>query len=623
VSEVAATRADQPKRRARGARTLNRLATAADTLEERRDLLIRLQRAVDELSQIDVIVVDGERAVLAHLADELAEARAALRELAKDSDDAAVLDRFEALVAPRTWTVLEEVAALIDEKRTLAETARADVQRRLGQWAGPSARVTQALQEIQDRRLYVVEPRELTDGRNRMDTLIRQATTGLKENKLLDAWLALDKLEKPITSTNDARRPRVPAGEVPGRLEKLIERVKASSGRLQLTVLRGPLDQDRFEYTLMLLTPMGDRHIGVNVQDSTTIVKADRAYFLREVDAARGDSYRQLRALRSSRDGRPPAEVTAPGTTEVVPRLSSMGSVLYRLLVPDRMKEEMASHPDSPLTVITNDLELPWELMHDGEFLALTRPVARMPVGRFRARRPAAADVRKAKRRVALIASAGPEKELQGAIDEVEQIEEGLRKDWRDVDIETFVTGKKQVATGESFRELLMSGTFDIIHFAGHAIFDQHRQDQSGLLLEDAEVCFAQKIQRLLEGNPVVFLNACDSARLQEDADRPPPDGTYEGDPKEGLASAFVYGGALACIGTLWPVIDTVAADFAVAFYGQVLEGQPLGEATRAARKITEGKHPADPSWASFVLYGDPSFSLATPAHIIPGSLPD
>ena len=79
------------------------------------------------------------------------------------------------------------------------------------------------------------------------------------------------------------------------------------------------------------------------------------------------------------------------------------------------------------------------------------------------------------------------------------------------------------------------------------------------------------------------------------------------------------YGGALACIGTLWPVIDNVAADFAVAFYGQVLEGQPLGEAMRAARKITAEQHQADPSWASFVLYGDPSFSLAPP-RMIPGS---
>lgn len=522
MSEAAATPAEEPKRHARPMRTLSRLATAADTLEARRDRLTRLQSAVDDLSQIDVIVVDGEQEVLARLAGQLSEARAALRDLVKDSGDIAALNRFEALVAPSTWDVLDEVETLITEKRTLAENARADVQRRLGQWASLSARVIQALQEIQDRRLPVVEPRELADSRNRMDALIRQARNGLTENLLLDAWRALEELEAPLTETNDVGRRAVPATAVPERLEKLIERAKVTSGRLQLTVLRGPLDQDRFEYTLMLLTPVGDRHIGVNVQDSTTLVKADRAYFLREVDIAGGSSYRQLRARRPPRDGRPPAEISAPVATDIVPRLRTMGSVLYRLLVPDRMKEEMASHPDSPLTVITNDLELPWELMHNGEFVALTRPVARMPVGRFRARRPVVLDGREGKRRVALIASAGPDKELQGAIDEVEQIEKGLRKDWGDVEIEMFVTGKDRVVTGENFRELLMSGTFDIIHFAGHAVFDKDRQDQSGLLLEDAEVCFAQKIQRLLEGNPLVFLNACDSARLHEDTDRAP-----------------------------------------------------------------------------------------------------
>ena len=305
MSEVAAAAADEPKRRAPGARALRRLATAADTLEERRDRLALLQRDVDDLSQIDVIVVDGERAVLAHLADEFAEARQALRDLAEDAGDVAALSRFEALVASSTWAVLDEVAKLIKEKRGLADKARADVQRRLSQWATRSARVDQALEEIRDRSLHVVEPRELADSRNRMNALIRQATNGLKENLLLDAWRALDELEAPLTDTNNAGRQAVPATDVPDRLEKLIERAKASSGRLQLTVLRGPLDQGRFEYTLMLLTPVGDRHIGVNVQDSTTIVKADRAYFLREIDIAGGGSYRQLRALRSSRDGRP------------------------------------------------------------------------------------------------------------------------------------------------------------------------------------------------------------------------------------------------------------------------------------------------------------------------------
>jgi CHAT domain-containing protein len=236
-----------------------------------------------------------------------------------------------------------------------------------------------------------------------------------------------------------------------------------------------------------------------------------------------------------------------------------------------------------------------------------------MPVGRARARPAPSRDRRGLPRRVALIASAGPEHELPGSIREVEQIDIGLKRHWGDqVSVDVFMSGTDRRPTGRRFREVLMSGDYDIIHYAGHAVFESDRQDQSGLMLEKGEVCFAQKIQRLLEGSPLVFLNACESARLKEERDRQPPEGSYDGDPKKGLASAFVYGGALACIGTMWPVTDTEAADFAVAFYGHVLEGQSLGEAMRRARTMTAESHPEDPSWASFVLYGDPTYSLGT-----------
>ena len=107
----------------------------------------------------------------------------------------------------------------------------------------------------------------------------------------------------------------------------------------------------------------------------------------------------------------------------------------------------------------------------------------------------------------------------------------------------------------------------------------------------------------------LVVLSGCPSAgRLRRD---------IRGRSNEGLASALVYGGALACIGTAWPVSDAVAAAFAVEFYGQVLEGQPLGYATLAARRLVAGlpKQADDPSWAAFVLYGDPTFQLPPLLH--------
>ena len=67
---------------------------------------------------------------------------------------------------------------------------------------------------------------------------------------------------------------------------------------------------------------------------------------------------------------------------------------------------------------------------------------------------------------------------------------------------------------------------------------------------------------------------------------------------------------AAACVGSVWPVYDGPAAAFAVSFYKAVLDGYPLGEAMRRARKISLDERPGQVTWATFVLYGDPRYRL-------------
>jgi CHAT domain-containing protein len=75
-------------------------------------------------------------------------------------------------------------------------------------------------------------------------------------------------------------------------------------------------------------------------------------------------------------------------------------------------------------------------------------------------------------------------------------------------------------------------------------------------------------------------------------------------------ASWFIYGGALGYIGCLWPIYDRPAADFAIHFYRQVLEGHMIGEAMRLARVEIRKTYPDQITWAAFVLYGDSTFRL-------------
>ena len=205
-----------------------------------------------------------------------------------------------------------------------------------------------------------------------------------------------------------------------------------------------------------------------------------------------------------------------------------------------------------------------------------------------------------------LLVHASPD--LAEAGREVAHIDETLRKNWKErIEVETWATPAE--VTGDRFNDALITGHFDVIHWAGHSRFDANDPDLSGLLLPNGEVVFAQKLRRLLTGQPLVFLNTCESGRSSEE------DATaataYMGQQAEGLASALIDAGAIACIGALWPVYDDAAAHFAASFYDQLLQGSLVGEALRAARQTSRKEYPATATWASFALYGDPCVRLA------------
>jgi CHAT domain-containing protein len=252
------------------------------------------------------------------------------------------------------------------------------------------------------------------------------------------------------------------------------------------------------------------------------------------------------------------------------------------------------------ITITTNDLELPWELMwHRGKFLCLERPVARIPIGRAVPREPY--QLRQGSRAPRfLFVYADPEGNLPAARREVAQIRQRLEEEWRGQVETTFMDNP----AGVDLTKTLPRGDYDVIHFAGHAAFDQETPERSGLQLKD-EIFYGGKIRRLLEGQPLVFLNACESGRTANE-EEPQSIHQYFHAPAAGLASAFVYGGAPACVGALWPIYDEPAADFAVVFYRHLLEGYTMGEAVRRSRLASREKYPDSITWAAFVLYGDP-----------------
>ena len=140
-----------------------------------------------------------------------------------------------------------------------------------------------------------------------------------------------------------------------------------------------------------------------------------------------------------------------------------------------------------------------------------------------------------------------------------------------------------------------------LYHFACHGDFESGNPDDSRLLLFNSSLRPIDIIGPTQVGieksRPLIFLNACTSAG--EDVSL-----TGIG----GWSKRFVNAGVTAFIGSLWEVNDTLAAEFAKAFYDQVIVNKaPLGQAFQEARRIIKEKDPGNPTWLAYVLYAHPN----------------
>ncbi|TMA33154.1 MAG: CHAT domain-containing protein, partial [Deltaproteobacteria bacterium] len=300
-------------------------------------------------------------------------------------------------------------------------------------------------------------------------------------------------------------------------------------------------------------------------------------------------------ALRQSADALLRSEETSAFPEEARRR----GSVLYRTLVPPRLRDQLKAL-SGPLLISTSLYGVPWELLHDDdEFWGLRYAMGK----RIMMSRPLTTGVGAAlrSRPRALVVGSDPRGDLPFVHSEVERICETLE---RFADI-CCVSGR--LATFDAVTAYLREG-FDLIHYCGHVLAD--RQGGPALLLTDETPLAAEVIEPNLAGRPLVFLNGCASARGAEHE----PTGTWE-ERFSGVAYGFLFGGAVAVVGTLCDVSDRHAASLAEAFYERVLTPLPVGEALRGARERCRAD-PASarsPTWLSFVLYGNPGQVLLRP----------
>lgn len=296
---------------------------------------------------------------------------------------------------------------------------------------------------------------------------------------------------------------------------------------------------------------------------------------------------------------------------EILKQLEAAGQMLHDAVLTDDAKQKLRKTSALDLIVRMDDnlVHIPWELLYNGEqFLC-----QRFSMGRIVSTRQTVSESvsRHIARPLKMLILADPRGDLPMSSDEGKKIRDELDPESdlinanlraRDVNVD-FVKRKIR--------------DFDVLHYAGHADYDSKDPAKSGWLLTDGKFTSSDVRAMAGGGKPLpalVFSNGCQSGH----SDQWQVKENYE-EEIFGLANAFLLAGVQHYIGTFWDILDTPGADFALAFYREMMEGQSVGEAVRRARMDLIDKYGEDTIvWASYMLYGDPTFRYleATPEEI-------
>jgi hypothetical protein len=170
-------------------------------------------------------------------------------------------------------------------------------------------------------------------------------------------------------------------------------------------------------------------------------------------------------------------------------------------------------------------------------------------------------------------------------------------------------------------RHLLMrTEPYDVLHFAGHCIFDEADKAASGWVFSRGERLTANELRRLDRVPPFVFSNACESGKTPDRSELR----SVELAPT--FAESFFERGVANFVCTAWPVDDFAARQFALKLYSGLLglqrgrEGHyeqgpmlPMYRAMQAARREIATTSSGTRTWAAYQHYGSPFLRLFEP----------
>jgi CHAT domain-containing protein len=279
--------------------------------------------------------------------------------------------------------------------------------------------------------------------------------------------------------------------------------------------------------------------------------------------------------------------------------LQRLGSVIFAHLLPPATRQRLAQTAGSTLFLRLDAslVHIPWELAFDGQAFwgtkfCLGRQVINASVAPgTRFPHAQAAD------RLQLLIIADPTERWEARRQEAEHLAELLRTC---PNLEVTVVGGKAL---RKIDVLLALPDYALVHYLGDLACDVRQPERSGWVLQDG-VLTAAEFGRGTHLPLVVFVNAC-----QPPAERQTPV-VYEAQAAH-IGSSFALAGAPHYIAPLCITHSADSAAFAADFYRDFLAGAAVGAALRHARqRVHLNKTGHDVCWASYMLYGNPTFRL-------------
>jgi len=294
-------------------------------------------------------------------------------------------------------------------------------------------------------------------------------------------------------------------------------------------------------------------------------------------------------------------------------RLREIGQIFYDELFSQSTKEKLRFSQAKYLQLTLDDqlVQIPWELLFDGnQFLC-----QRFCMGRSVKTRQSLPtnNNRQVDNPLKLLLIADPRGDLNGAY------QEGLQlRDYMDRYKDQFhVTSFFDNVTPDTLKEKMRN--FDMVHFAGHADYQESNFSESGFRLTQKSLK-ASDIKRMAGAMPMpslFFANACQSARTESWG----LNDQFE-NKLYGLANAFLVSGVKHYVGTFCEILDEPSRKFALVFYEKIRQGIPVGEAIQSARWALIKEFGEETiAWSSYILYGDPTAQYAD--HSPPAEIPD